>query len=236
MKEQLAALYALQLIDTRVAGLEKALSALDDGSALEREAAVLEQRMAEAVRRAQKAETELRDNELALKQLEEKLTAEKKRLYSGAVRNPKELQGIQSEVNALQRSRGDRDERVLLAMDVRDSARVERIEAEQALVTARVRLETIRAEFAQRNAELAQQLQEARSQREGAIAGVSSLLLKAYEAIRPRGQNLAVVRVTENSCPGCHTSLPSLVLKRLSNPTEMITCESCGRILYRDDQ
>ena len=50
------------------------------------------------------------------------------------------------------------------------------------------------------------------------------------------GCGLAIVRVVNNSCSACHVKIRPAALQILKAGTEIVTCDSCKRILYWDPQ
>ena len=117
MKETLAALFALQQLDSAIETLKKSYTSLDPGR--EESAAYKAAKAARetAQTKLQAARTAHADNALELKTVETKRAKEDKLLYSGKVTNPKELSALQLEVESLERQ---------VSSLQRDSDRVER--------------------------------------------------------------------------------------------------------------
>src|SRR5438094_558282 len=100
------ALAALQHVDTEIDAARKRLAELDallaDHSALDA--------LAEAARSAEAAAAakrgQLRDSELELKTLETRIGEIDKRLYSGRIQNPKELENLDREVRMFRDHQG----------------------------------------------------------------------------------------------------------------------------------
>ena len=88
-----------------------------------------------------------RDLELKVEGLSDKITRSEQRLYSGTVKNPKELEDLQAEAAALRRQRRKLEDDLLEAM-------IEREEAETTHAQAQDRLSEIRAEWSARQADL----------------------------------------------------------------------------------
>ena len=106
MNEALTALYALQQVDSALAAATKKLMALDSGKA-EQAAAESSRANYEAVtHKYHSSSGSLKDAELELQGEEKKSKDFETKLYGGKVQNPKELQAIQEEIEALGRQRG----------------------------------------------------------------------------------------------------------------------------------
>lgn len=55
--------------------------------------------------------------------------------------------------------------------------------------------------------------------------------LRLYERISRRHSH-AIVPVEDRICLGCHMTLPTSAVPLRTDPGHILTCESCGRILY----
>jgi predicted nucleic acid-binding Zn-ribbon protein len=49
--------------------------------------------------------------------------------------------------------------------------------------------------------------------------------------LRARAANLAIARLQEANCGGCHTHLARRVIDRVQEATAYVFCENCGRFL-----
>ena len=55
-------------------------------------------------------------------------------------------------------------------------------------------------------------------------------VLDAYDTLKERFQDKTVVRVDNNTCPGCHIKLPTF--RSIEISSNVFLCEHCGRMLY----
>jgi len=55
-------------------------------------------------------------------------------------------------------------------------------------------------------------------------------LLEKYRVIKTRCVP-PVVKLFADQCGGCNMSLPSVILKKIKNRSEVVECETCGRII-----
>lgn len=81
----------------------------------------------------------------------------------------------------------------------------------------------------ERNAERERHL---RAERERIAAVVPRAQLRLYERIRSGKDGLALVAVVRGACGGCFTQIPPQRMMEVRDQDRLITCESCGRILY----
>jgi hypothetical protein len=70
------------------------------------------------------------------------------------------------------------------------------------------------------------------SDRAALAAAVDESTRNRYERIfKSKGENV-VVGIEHSACGGCHMKLPAQVVTSCRGAAELITCPSCGRILY----
>ena len=96
------------------------------------------------------------------------------------------------------------------------------------------RLSEVRQHFEQRSAELSEELQCLAQRRSELAAQIESSLLDDYEQTRQRSRNVAVTVAKNRACSACHTAVASSLLGELEQPTIVVRCESCRRVLVLD--
>lgn len=228
--DDLHALLAVQETDTKILRAQAAIAALDTGSAL---AAAYNTGKAEAERlraQAQHAQAEQRDAELRLAGIETKEAHEKKTLFSGTVRSPRELENLQREVEMLGRQKGDAETTVLEAMEAagEQTTAAERAEAEITALADRYRI--VRAAYKERHAALSKELAAHGAERAERAKIVPATLLTRYERAKRNGVGAA--EMDENDgCGACHTRLSSTLVDAVRAARTVEVCEHCGRIL-----
>ena len=108
----------------------------------------------------------------------------------------------------------------------------ERVDQKQADVEEiSSRLDAVRQHFEQRSAELSAELAQLADQRPELEAQIKSNLLDDYEHTRQNSRNVAVAIAKDRACSACHTAVASNLLGELQQPTRVVRCESCQRIL-----
>lgn len=155
------------------------------------------------------------------------------KLYGGTVKNPRELEDIQAELNSLLGQKTQHDEALLEALEAQD-------ETEKLLTRLGGNLKDIKRTRNQEGKELNNgktRLEEEVRQLEDQRLGVSNLLdpehLKLYVNLRSGNVGGPVVaKVERGSCQGCRITLPTRVLKLARTSSDPIQCPSCNRILY----
>ena len=225
-------LYRLQQIDSQLDRARARLREID--TALSEDQAI---RQAKA--RLQEAEEELRSKRKLLRQAEDavqeqrlKIEQTEATLYSGRVRNPKELQDMQNEAAALKRYRIVLEDRQLEAMIA-----VEEMEAVQK--TASSDLETVVSQFAKQHSALTQEqtvllndIERIENERKATVSSIPDDPLKLYEQLRQQRRGIAVAKVTDKACSACGSTLNAVLLNAARSPNQISRCDICGRILY----
>jgi predicted nucleic acid-binding Zn-ribbon protein len=71
--------------------------------------------------------------------------------------------------------------------------------------------------------------------RAAAAAGIPDAAMTSYERLRTRLDGVAVARLVNGRCDGCHLSLSrtELAVALREPPDTLLHCEQCGRILVR---
>ena len=223
-------LYQLQEIDLEIESGEQALS--QAVSQLGESQAVVKARagLASGQEHLEELGRQQHSVEWDIEGVVEKLTAVEETLYSGRIRNPKELTDLQHEVDVLKTRRVQLEDKVLDIMEqvelatsgVSDmSSELKRSEAEwdsqQQQLSAEIeRLKTV--------------LSELKHKRQLLSEGIDPQAVEFYHTLRKQ-KGAAVARVEQGICRGCRISLSTTELQR-ARGDNLVQCSSCGRILF----
>jgi predicted nucleic acid-binding Zn-ribbon protein len=180
------------------------------------------------------AERDRRSEDVEAQALHSKIQGAESSLYGGTVRNPKELQDLQADVEALRRRLNTVEERELEAM-VRLEAALGTIEtAEARLDEVATRVESEQAQLLQERSNLSQSLEDLKAEREAAVAATSAEHLRQYERLLASRRGVAVAQIADGACEACGTALTAALQQSARHASELTYCPSCGRILYAD--
>jgi len=172
-----------------------------------------------------------RNAELESQSLQTRIQTSEQKLMSGSVRNPKELEALQSSIEALRRQRSHVEEQGVEAL-----LQVEQLTA--LLASERKALSSAESEWQGRHAELL--AEEAKLKRHGVHlkgqrAAAVALLpvgdVAIYEDLRKRKAGVAVTEISNGMCSACNVRIPTGVVSAAKSGTELVYCPSCGRIL-----
>ena len=213
----------------------RTLPELAELAGVEEALAVLEQARAEASGRRDEVARRQRALEDELASTEAKIGQIEKRMYSGVVSAPRELQAMQADVESLRRRRSTLEDGVLEAMGEHEPLD----EEVSTLDRERERLDQegarLRAAVAETQVAIDAELAAEERGRADAAAGVPEDLMGRYERLRTRLDGIGAAPLVGGRCGGCHLSLPATEVDRIRRepPDALITCEQCGRILVR---
>lgn len=83
---------------------------------------------------------------------------------------------------------------------------------------------------------LEQELAQKKTEREQATAGFAKNLLDQYERLRSKGRRGAgVVPLKGEQCSGCHMRVSPNLINEVRRGLQLMTCESCSRIVYLEE-
>jgi predicted nucleic acid-binding Zn-ribbon protein len=200
------------------------------GSAPELEAA--RARAAATATLSEETQRALRRAEGEAGRQQEHLRESERRLYSGEVRNPKELKDLAEEVASLKRFLSVLEERQLEAMLACDQAEKNLAAATTAAAESQStrdgQVEALSAE----KSSLRENVDRLEAEREAALAAVPAEDLALYASLRQTHRGVAVVRLEGGACRGCGVTPSNARIEAARSGEEVTRCGNCGRILY----
>ncbi|MBA7705995.1 hypothetical protein ES703_114839 [subsurface metagenome] len=223
-------LYQLQEVDLELESNEQALnqiaSQLGESQAVVRAQAELKlehQRLEELKREQHSAEWEIDD-------LITKLATAEEKLYSGSIRNPKELTNLQHDVDGLKARRNQLEDETLETMNQVELAtasvasigtKLKKLEVEwhnqqQQLSTDMKQLQTI--------------LSDLKHKRQQLSTKIDPIAVEFYHELKKQ-KGTAVAKIEQGICCGCRISLSTAELQQARSDS-LVHCSSCGRILF----
>ncbi len=225
-------LYRLQQVDSRIdqanARLKEIEALLADNANLRKAGALAkrtELNLVSAQKEQNEAEAKVKGQRIKIEQTEATL-------YGGTVRNPKELQDLQNEVGALKRFLDTLEERQLETMLSTDEAAEKNAEAQKILAHYQTEADKQQASLIQEREQLQSDNAAAEAQRQSAAQAVDPDDLATYEKVRKQRAGVAVAKVRDKSCSACGSILSASLNQAARSPSQMVYCDSCGRILY----
>lgn len=230
---QLRALLSLQQLDSLIQERQAALDTANSGSELEpvRARLVTAEEAHEALaQRTQVVRRDLRYQEQEVEKIRHEASTQERKLYGGAVRNPKEAAQMEQHIASLRRRSAEGEDRAVSLLLELDGLEAELAEAAAAVQAAQAALDEAQARLARRLDELDVQLPSLRQQRETAAVGLPAALLRQYETTCTRRGGIGVAAVVEGKCAVCRMAVPFMTLREIRQG-ELKTCDSCARIV-----
>jgi predicted nucleic acid-binding Zn-ribbon protein len=232
MDPHLQRLQELQVLDSRVAGLERKLEAIPGRIQGIRDALQTAKTGIDAIR--QKLETTRKEMRGKEKDLEYQGSQRKKleaKLYE--VKTNKEYSAVLAEIEGAKVEKGRLEEEILGLMELQERLAREVTEGEARLRPQEAEAGVQEAAAGEELRALEVDLEAARSERESVAREVPRDLLAQYgRLLRQRG-GVAVALVGSNgTCSGCRVTLTPQRFNEVRQSSQIFVCENCGRFLY----
>ncbi|MGC9334115.1 MAG: zinc ribbon domain-containing protein [Anaerolineae bacterium] len=225
-------LYQVQLLDSEWDAKNQRLAEVNEELGESRELVQARESVAETEEALGRTRAQLRALELDIAGLNDKLRKNQDRLYSGKIRNPKELTGLQDEAAALRRRRSELEDEELELM-----IGIEELEAE--LAERQARLRQIEASWGQDQASLRAEKETLETElvvlgdeRGAARARIDASTLAMYDDLRQRHGGTAVAVLKRGICQACGVDVPTNLARTVERGEGIHFCPICNRILY----
>lgn len=149
--------------------------------------------------------------------------------------NPKEAQGLESELASLARRKSDLEDAELEVMERLESADASAAEQEALIAQTNEEGAQLSAEAKRLVAEASAAFDAATRDRAAITGSIPADLLALYERIAARSSGAAFLRARK--CEGCNMVLAGTDLQvlRQAAETDIVTCPECGCILVRTE-
>ncbi len=233
MLDDVRSLLILQDRDRRLLALAKDLEKLPQDEARAKTKLAGDQ---QAVADAKAAVTQC---EIKLKNLEldagtRKTTISRLKNQQFETRKNDEYQALANEIVRYEKEVDGLETKELELMEEIDRLRSILKEAEAGLARTQVLVDEDLASIRQRSERMLAQQAEIRQERETLVKEVPEAILPLYERLMKSKNGLALARMHEGKCEGCHMKLIPSTVVAVQNGKEIARCEDCGRILYTE--
>ena len=225
-------LYQLQEIELEIESDEKALSRCLGRLGESEVVKGVRSRIQSARQQLTGLEQKQHSAEWQIEDIETKLTAVKEALYSGRVKNPKELASLQQEEKSLEVQRDRLEEGALETME-----QVEVVTADLAALNSELgELEDgWRSQQQELSAEierLKKSISLLKEKQKLALVGIDDRTIDYYNQLKKQ-KGWAVAKIEQGTCRSCRISLSTAELQR-ARGEQIVECNSCRRILFLD--
>lgn len=226
-------LFRLQAQDTLRMKMNARLKDIDRIIAADKEVSQANERLAEAQGINKSAESVLKELVAQVKEKKMKRELTQANLFSGKVRNPKELQDLQAETQALDRAIAKLEDEQLQAMMVLE-------ETTRALRQAEGDLQKVMDRIASQNSlligekhKIESEIPQVDAQRQALREQLDEATFTVYRNLFKSKSGRAIAEVNDDTCGACGVTVPPADIQAAKSPNVVAYCKNCGRILYK---
>lgn len=232
MNADLEKLIELEKVD------REALRLNEEVAGLPRRVAAIEEKLAEHKAAVEKAKARIKGNEANRRQLEtdikgfqEKIA--KYRSQSSSVKTNDEYRALMHEVEFAEKQISGCEDKILELMLALENEEKTLKVAEAELKTEAADVEKEKAEARVRTAEDEKLLSGLKEKRQQLRSGVNDSPLAHYDRVM-RQRKSAIAEARDQKCMACFVMVRPQTWQEIRTNEQVVTCNSCGRILYFD--
>ena len=225
----------LQVLDTQIDTERERIATVEASVRDRSEYELAQRRRQEAVKPVHQLEAEQRDLELKTGTARRQLVEVEGRLYGGKIGSPRELEDLGKRRVDLQHQIETGDEQMLALMEQFEQATSAATQAEDTLKRVVAERRTYESDLIAERKTLAASVRAAQAEREQLRSDLDAASLRQYDRLRSTRGGQALAEVKQRTCQGCRVTLTAAYEQRLRHNDGLVTCQSCGRILYHGD-
>lgn len=228
---ELQGLIQLQQIDLRIMELKEKAARIPD------EIQELDQRLEEIRQNSQQARQQIEDEGKALRQFEGNVETLKERLSKFKtqlmdVKTNKEYQAMLHEIQETESRISEFEDLILEKLLLMDDLDERAGQTQEALEKREAEILKERREMEEFGHRFEAEIEELSGSRQQLAATLRPDLVELYTRISTARNGVALAEVKNQSCQSCHVRLRPQLFAELKTNHQILTCESCNRILY----
>jgi len=226
-------LFRLQTQDTLRMKMNARLKEIDRIIAADKEVSQANAKLVEAQGVNKSAEAVLKGllEQVKEKKLKRELT--QSNLFSGKVRNPKELQDLQAETQALDRIIAKLEDEQLQAMMAFEETTNALHQAEKELQQVLDRKTSQNSLLIGEKHKIESEIPQVDAQRQALIEQLDKEIFMVYRTLLKSKAGIAVAEVNDDTCSACGVTVPPADIQAAKSPNIIAYCKNCGRILVK---
>jgi hypothetical protein len=225
-------LYQLQLIDHDLDKNEKRLSELRDLISFNSDEKLIEQEISALLIEKKSQNQKLNKISDEANIIQEKITKSEQSLYDGSIKNPKELQSVNIEIDSLKKRRTVLDEQQLEFLFLIDNLDEQLKIKEESLSTLLVRKNDQKEIFQIEIDEIEKVIKKLNIDKNPVLNQIENSYLETYEKLRKTKNKIAISIIIDNACSICGNGLPPMEVQKAKSSIDEIFCPVCKRFLY----
>ena len=226
-------LFRLQAQDTLRMKMNTRLKEIDRIIAADKEVSRANASLVEAQKINKSAESVLKGllEQVKEKKLKRELT--QSNLFSGKIRNPKELQDLQAETQALDRTIAKlEDEQLQAMMSLEETTKAMR-DAEKELQQVLDRKASQNSLLIGEKHKIETEIPQVDSQRQALREQLDEETFTIYRTLLKNKAGRAVAEIIDDTCSACGVTVPPADIQAAKSPNVIAYCKNCGRILHK---
>jgi hypothetical protein len=231
LREQIEILASLQNVDREIrekSGVKVVLLA----EIQKKEEEIQTKRADIALFRAEWSEKDKQRQEKEQLLQEESKKATEKRMRMNRIKNIKELQALQREIDQIKLGNSQLEEELIKLLEEAESYASALRAKEEELKQLEAAWREKQGEIEAQVAGIERAVAEASALRQAIATRLNRELIERYELIFSRRGGMAVVTVSDGICQGCYMNIPPQLWNEIIKSEKLILCPSCHRILY----
>lgn len=222
----------LQALDAQIDAEHERITTIEATVRDRSEYELAQRRRQELVQPVRTLQSQQQDIDLQVGTARRQLEEVETRLFSGTVASPRELGDLQRRADDLRRQIRAGEERELAIMEQLEGATAEADQAEETLKRIVADRRVLEADLIAERKSLAASVRTAQAERDTLRSEIDAATLRLYDRLRTTRGGQALAEVRQRTCQGCRVSLTAAYEQRLRHGDQLVTCQSCGRILY----
>jgi predicted nucleic acid-binding Zn-ribbon protein len=155
-----------------------------------------------------------------------------KRMRMNRIKNTKELQALQREIDQIKQNNNELEEELIGIMEEIDGIKANLKAKEEELANLEQEWQHKQQEMESRISGIDRAVSEASSRRQNIASQVTGDLISRYELLFARRGGMAVVEVAGGICQGCYMNIPPQLWNEIIKSEKVNLCPNCQRILY----
>ncbi len=232
MNADLEKLIELEKVDREISRLSEEIAALP------KRVAAIESKLADDKAEVEKAKAAIKANEASRRKHEADIQSFQQKIIkyreqSSSVKTNDEYRALMHEVEFAEKQISACEDKILEFMISLESEEKNLKAAEADLKTETAAVEKEKVEARNRTAEDEKLLVGLNQQRDVLRREVTDSALAHYDRVM-RQRKTAIAEARDSKCQACYVMLRPQIWQELKMTQQMITCSSCGRILYYD--
>jgi predicted nucleic acid-binding Zn-ribbon protein len=225
-------LYRLQQLDHQIDRITSRLTEIDKALSDDRRVVAAQKKVTLAQKNSKDKQALLKkiENDVEDQQIKRKLNQAS--LFGGKVKNPKVLQDLQMEAEALARYISKLEDDQLEAMLASEAANEALEAAEKVYQQAKATAIEENASLLGEKTKLEDDLERFLREKEAVLKPIPPKSMQLYENLRKSKRGAAVAAISDGGCSACGQNLTPADLQSVRVSNSLVYCPSCGRILF----